>query len=192
MVKGWLAGFSTWAVAGLSGVGAVAATYWGTAPDVLRYAALALGPLLFVDALSSMWFCRYANSLAQKKLIRPQAEMQAILHELEQGRTWTTAAMRMGMTICLLVLALAFDGLTGTKHNTVLWILLWADGGHARFTLRRLAMMAENEGIEVPMFPNNAWESIGRPKADEAGGTPALPDEDEHAAPATELPRKGE
>lgn len=198
MLKNWWAGFGTWAVAGMSGLGAVAAEYWNSAPSVLQCAALFLGPLLVVDAVSSMWFTSYAARQASKLEakraaeggVEPSPAMTEMLAELAKGRTWTTAATRMGITLCLLVLALAFDQLTGTKHNTVLWILLWADGGHARFALRRLTLIAQAEDIEVPIFPNDAWDSIGKGRQPEkrVNGQP----HDADTAPAPELPQKGD
>lgn len=149
-------------LAGLSYIGAELVAYWTTAPTALRIAALWLTPLMLTDGFTAIWMGRIVARKAdlepaQRKLIKP----------FDRGDHWQKATARFGMTMGLIILAGAVDHITGTRHMTVLWILLWACSGHVSFALRRLQVIARINDFDLPIFPTDSLERLADARDDD-------------------------
>jgi len=164
-----------WALGVASAVSVALAGYWQSAPNLLRIASLALGPLLLLEALSASWMQRQARRkhphLPTDELVLPASteqqrdEFDAWLRQeygvvVYAGDTWARAGLRFGMTLLLIALAAAVDTLLGTRHMTVLWVVLWGTSGHARATLRHLETVARLNHMKLPIFPDDRMERL--------------------------------
>lgn len=139
-----------WTAMSMAAAGTAVAAYWDAAPQLMHIAALALGPLLLIEAVSAVWMQREAQRL--------RAEPVAVV--IYPGDRWDRAGLRFGMTLLLVALAAACDGLLGTRHMTVLWVLLWGTGGHARASLRHLETIAKLNHMRLPVFPDDRLERL--------------------------------
>lgn len=129
---------TTAAAAALSG-------YWEAAPQLMHIAAMALGPLLVIEAVSATWMQREAR----------KSRAEPVPVTIYPGDRWDRAGLRFAMTLLLVALAAAVDVLLGTRHMTVLWVLLWGTGGHARASLRHLEVIAQLNHMRLPIFPDD-------------------------------------
>lgn len=162
----WSAIWVIWRDYTLAVVTALAAAmtgYWDTAPDLLRLAAVALGPLLMLEAVSATWMQRAAR--------QPRTEPVEVT--VFSGDTWSRAGQRFALTLLLVALAGAVDVILGTRHMTVLWVLLWGVSGHVRATLRHLEVVAQLLHMKLPLFPDDRLERLdalttAEPKSEEA------------------------
>jgi len=171
--------WKNWALGLAAALSVGLVTYWETAPNLLRIAALTLGPLLLLEALSAAWMQRLARRrMAALGLELPadirvlpasrmaaDEELNATLHQrygvaVYPGDTWARAGMRFGLTFLLIGLAAAVDMILGTRHMTVLWVLLWGTSGHARATLRHLEVIAKLYHMKLPIFPDDRMDRM--------------------------------
>ncbi len=139
-----------WVIAALAAVATALSAYWRAAPELLRFTAGALGPLLMLEATSAVWMQWAAK--------RPRAEPIDVT--IYPGDTWTRAGERFGLTLALVCLAGAVDVLLGTRYMTVLWVLLWGTAGHARATLRHLETVAQLRYMHLPIFPEGRMSQL--------------------------------
>lgn len=198
--SGTVAIWKSWGLGVFSAVGVGLAAYWDSAPNLLRIAALGLGPLLMLEAFSASWMQRQAR----RKNTRLPDDGAAVLPlpgragekadpyllkefgvEVFPGDTWARAGLRFGMTLLLVGLAAVVDTILGTRHMTVLWVLLWGTSGHTRAILRHMDVVAKLNHMELPIFPEETRKRMEQLRAEDA-------DDELDAAPATELPRHPE
>jgi len=171
--------WKNWVLAVASALGVALTQYWNGAPNLLRIAAYTLGPLLVIEALSASWMQKAARRkmaalglelptdvrILPAAIMDAQEECNAALRqrygvEVYPGDTWHRAGLRFGMTFLLICLAGAVDMILGTRHMTVLWVLLWGTSGHARGTLRHLEVIAKLAHMKLPIFPDDRMERL--------------------------------
>ena len=125
----------------VAGLGAYLSRYWAEAPEVMKIALCSLMPLLVVDGLSAIGAARLVG-------VKDKCD------------SWQAASVRFLLVLVLIVLAFAVDALTGTRHMTVLWVLLWACVGHARAAWKHCGLIAHVYGIDLMGFPGDRWDAV--------------------------------
>ena len=147
------------AVLGLiSAVTSAVATYWQTAPALLHTATYWLGPVLVVDALSAVWM----QHVARDHAAHPRDDDPQIT--VYEGDNWLRAGARLGLTLGLVCMAGAVDSITGSRHMTVLWVLLWGVSGHGRAAVRHFQIIAQYNHFTLPIFPTEKLDQVSNLK----------------------------
>lgn len=195
--SGTVAIWKSWGLGVFSAFGVALVAYWQSAPNLLRIAAVGLGPLLMLEAVSASWMHRqarkkhpdmvYADAAVLPVPGLPGEKADPFLlkeygAEVFPGDTWARAGLRFGMTFVLVCLAAVVDTILGTRHMTVLWVLLWGTSGHTRAILRHMDVVAKLNHMELPIFPEETRKRMEQLRQESA-------DDEVDAAPATELPR---